>query len=803
MRIAVVWVMASVAMADAAESKKKPPSRKPPSGAKASASKKKPAAPKTGASKTKAPTRKPAPAKKPAPKEPTQDKKGAAKELFADFLHYVKIGKFLEANQNAAKLLTLLERKETTPERLLELSEEYADSVETLLIILSRQELGRLSTDKLRTDRLAKLETDLRENARQILEAINEGRRIRRRDGNRIKADIAALAGPPQQLLNATERLRWSGEYAAPWMIAALRDAAQSSLHPRIIKALPKLGLRAVTPLAMALRADDDVLRVTVIEALGQIGYTHALPYLKDVAQNDEIGKNIREAAAAAITRIDADNTVGSKSAAQLFYELANRYYANEGSIRADPREDEANIWYWRNDWVENDRVPREIYDEIMAMRCCEEALRLQPDHKEAEALWLSANFRREAQLGVADIANEQPDKACKRDATRPDGYPRAIYFARSAGPRFNHMVLDRALADYDPSVALGAITALAETAGESSLVGTQDVKQPLVEALTFPDPVVRVGAALALGRALPKTRFAGSQEVIPVLAHALNMTGQPNFLVIAPDNDDLNAVMGALRQAGCRVVGEGTFAKAGARAAKELPTLDACFLASNLTKPSPEAALAELRKQPGGKNLPVIILVKTGHMAMAERITREDQGTGRVLVSHPKERLLQEWRAVNRRAGRLELNPDVAFGLALASVGALRGIAVGNSRVYDVGRAEAALVEALGHEEDDLRVLAAQTLARIPSASAQQAIAKQALDGGNDEELRIAMFAALAESGRSNGGKLDDAQLNALVQIVLKEKNLSIRTAASQAFGALNVPGNRASDIIRDQYEG
>jgi len=127
----------------------------------------------------------------------------------------------------------------------------------------------------------------------------------------------------------------------------------------------------------------------------------------------------------------------------------------------------------------------------------------------------------------------------------------------------------------------------------------------------------------------------------------------------------------------------------------------------------------------------------------------------------------------------------------------------VGNSRVYDVGRAEAALIEALGHEEDDLRILAAQTLARIPTGSAQHAIAKQALDAGSDEELRIAMFAALAESGRNNGGKLDDAQLNALVKIVLKEKNLSIRTAASQAFGALNVPGNRASDIIRDQYKG
>ncbi|MBN1342658.1 MAG: hypothetical protein JXQ73_08265 [Phycisphaerae bacterium] len=732
------------------------------------------------------PEEEPAEAKKPeAPKEEEEEVDASqiptkpVRDLFADFLHFVKIGKFRIANSFAA---ALLRHPEAQPVRLLALSEEFPDSVEILTIILSNSAVGQ--------------------NAREVLERINEGRRERRRDPKRIKDDISLLGGDPGQVLNATQRLQWSGEYAVPWMIAALGDPKQKDLHPRILKALPKLGLRAVTPLAMALRTDNDVVKLEVIEALALLGYPHALPYLKQVAEDKNAGQNIRDAALAAMMRIDRTGASG-RPAAVLFYQLADQYYANNSSVRADPRENESNIWYWRDGWVKADRVPREIFDEIMTMRCCEEALRLQPDQAESEALWLAANFRREAQLGVASVVSEEPDKALAKDVTKPEGYPRSIYFARSAGPRFNHMVLARALKDHDAAVALGAITALAETAGESSLIGSEDIKQPLVEALAFTDAVVRIRAALALGRALPKTKFAGSQEVIPVLAQALSLTGQRSVVVVDPDDKNLNRVMGILRDADCRVVGETSFPKAMARARQELPTLDACFLASDLSEPDLRAALDELRGQPGGKNLPVVILAKERQMAMTERILQDDQAAGRVLAVQGADRILAEWDVVNRRVGRLALNPDVALGLAISSAETLRLVAASHSPVFDVGRAEPALVAALKHDEADLRILSAEALAMIPTEAAQRAVAAQALDAGNDGELRIAMFSSLAESGRHHGNKLAEDQVAALIKIVMDEKDLPIRTAASQAFGALNIPGNRASEIIRAQYRG
>jgi hypothetical protein len=41
------------------------------------------------------------------------------------------------------------------------------------------------------------------------------------------------------------------------------------------------------------------------------------------------------------------------------------------------------------------------------------------------------------------------------------------------------------------------------------------------------------------------------------------------------------------------------------------------------------------------------------------------------------------------------------------------------------------------------------------------------------------------------------------LIDFTMKEENLILRSAASKALGALNLPSNKASEIIRSQYRG
>ena len=88
-------------------------------------------------------------------------------------------------------------------------------------------------------------------------------------------------------------------------------------------------------------------------------------------------------------------------------------------------------------------------------------------------------------------------------------------------------------------------------------------------------------------------------------------------------------------------------------------------------------------------------------------------------------------------------------------------------------------------------------------TSRAQEAIAKIALDAATQEEMRVRMFAALADAAKRKGNLLNEELVKAVVAVAQKETNMTIREAASQALGALNVPGEPASQIIRDQYRG
>jgi len=80
---------------------------------------------------------------------------------------------------------------------------------------------------------------------------------------------------------------------------------------------------------------------------------------------------------------------------------------------------------------------------------------------------------------------------------------------------------------DKNAAVALGAVEALATTAGERSLMYTLGPVQPLLQALTFPNRAVRYSAAIAIANAGPRQSFSESGVVVRNLAEALARSGQ------------------------------------------------------------------------------------------------------------------------------------------------------------------------------------------------------------------------------------------------------------------------------------
>lgn len=702
--------------------------------------------------------------------------------LFTDFLHYARMGRFTAANAYAE---ALLKHPDLDPLKLLLLSSKDKKSLNTLLIIIKNSTIGN--------------------SAARVLKLIGEGEKLKRQDTDRILYNINLLGGNPQQEFFARQHLTESGEYAIPHMVQTLLDPSKSELWPRVVAALPQIGKDAVNPLVIALNVNNDDVRQNLILALGEIGYTQATPYLQKLIANPGLTEETKKSARKAISRIEQISARHMEAPTdELFYSLGVAYYNEHHDVRADPRLDNANVWYWDESLPGLSRtvVPTKIFGPVMAMRCSEEAIMTQNDHQGSIALWLASNIRRESRLGF-DVESGDPSETREADPTRPDAFPRALHFSQAAGPRYAHLILERAVQDKDSATALGAIRALRLTAGESSLTGTEDYKQPLVLALHFPDLAVRIRAALALGVALPKSQFVDSQYVIPVLAKTLTMTGREQLLVVDPDKNNLNRIMDELRSGDRDVIGETSFYQAMKRARKEFQSLSGLFISTDVTNPGLTVTLWDVRGEFTIAKTPVVILTKPKQEVLAREIAEADAYVETVASLADATELEDAFERVRIRTGQTRLDSDQMLAMALEATETLRIIAVDGRTIYDVRQAEPALIASLSSPEEQLQTLAASVLALLPTPTAQRAIAHVAMDDSNTDSLRIAAFGSLAESAKIHGQLLEADQVTDLVRITSEEHDLVMRTAASKALGAINLASSQASEIIRSYHGG
>jgi len=710
---------------------------------------------------------------------------------FGNYLHFAVIGRFDTADAHAKALLARPEVSPLSDEAaaaLRRLSVEYERSIDTLLILINNSSIG--------------------ENAQKVLALIREAYRLERMEAGRIMDSIRLLAGTPTQRATGLERLMESGEYAIPEILQVLTNAREKSLHPFVVRALPKLGKAALNPLVESLNIEDNVLQRIVAEALGRIGYPQALPYLKRLAADPQANTVVRGEAEQAVQRILVANPGAcDKSSYELFYELAEQYYAEVDSLRPDPREERANVWFARTGALVPVEVPRAIFTMVLCMRCCEASLMLQKDQTNVLALWLAANFRREARLGL-DVQSYEPADA--DDLTRPADFLRSVYFARSAGPRYCQLVLDRAIKDRDRVVALGAIAALRVTAGPAAMTDPAGpALMSLAEALNFPDLLVRIEAALVLGQAMPPNVFRRADEVVPVLASALSLTGKPAYLVVDPDTDLRTKLKDPFERVGAHVVVADRVGAGLAAARKALTHLDAIFLASNIDRPGVVEAMKTITADERFGFSPVVMYVKEGDLLVADLVKQADARVGWVPAGSSggeqvdeslADQLVAKRDEVAPKFGYRKISPELGLSLAMRSVDTLKRIVAEKSSVFDAGVAQPALIEALGHPSEDMRCACLGVLAMRDDSTAQRALAEVALDDKQTETLRVRALGALAESARRFGHRLDEAQTDSLMQQTLKAPNAALRTAASQALGAMNLPGQQAVQVILSQ---
>jgi len=566
-----------------------------------------------------------------------------------DFLHYTKIGRLDLAKAYAKAVL----QSNPDPAELFKLVEDNQQGYQVAM----------KAAENAHDDELASL-------TKEVLAVVDEGRFLRRTEPKVIVEEINRLSTTVRAKMTGTRRLQDAGEYAVPFMIDAMTEAIRNPAYEvklaDLIEVLPKIGRPAIRPLTTALQTDNPQLKAEIVRALGRIGYPQSLPYLKLIAETSE-SMELRSLAAESIRLIDPRAAGGVASA--LFYQLGERYYYHDESLAPPMDVNFANVWFWDGQTGRLVRTPvdQAYFHELMAMRCCEWSLKSDDQFGMAIGLWLAAFFKAES-TGVA-----MPEYFGDNHAT-------ASVYATTAGPEYLHQALARAVNDRNAAVALGAVEALATTAGEKSLMYTLGPSQPLLQALSFQDRAVRYSAAIAIGNAGPRQEFVESRIVVQNLSEALARSGQ-QAASIGPWSDEL------------------------------------------------------------------------------------------------------------------------ADSYALRSVQAMYRLAISRNPVIDLSQALPALTAATKDVQQQIRVLACQTLAYLNSPNAQRAIADMAMDAGQEMPVKVAAFDALAGSAKLYGNLLPDATVTAMYALIQStDTDGAIRAAAAAAFGALNLPSQKVKDLILDQ---
>ncbi len=411
---------------------------------------------------------------------------------YNDLLHYLNIGRFDLAKGYAQAILD----GNAAPLDLFALADGNPQGY--ALIVKAKDS----STD-----------TELAGLCGKVVDIIEQGRFIRRSDPKVILEEIARLSSTSRGQLNAIKRLQNAGEYAIMYMLDALGDDARKAEWPNISSALGQMSREAIRPLAAALQTNNVGVKSEIIRAMGKIGYPQSLPYLKYVAEKDSSAE-LRVLAEESIKQIDP--AALKVPAAQLCYQLGEDYYYHAESLAPAADANFANMWFWdaKNARLDSERVDKKYFNELMAMRSCEWALKADGNFGQAIGLWIAAFFKAESY-----------------DVVMPGyfgaGHANAMTYATTAGPEYLHQALARAIKDKDAQVALGVVEALSTTVGESSLFYRVGTSQPLAEALSFDSKAVKFSAAIVIAAAGPKQAFPQSKLVVANLADALAQSSE------------------------------------------------------------------------------------------------------------------------------------------------------------------------------------------------------------------------------------------------------------------------------------
>ncbi|HEX8912242.1 MAG TPA: hypothetical protein VF796_07770, partial [Humisphaera sp.] len=173
--------------------------------------------------------------------------------------------------------------------------------------------------------------------------------------------------------------------------------------------------------------------------------------------------------------------------------------------------------------------------------------------------------------------------------------------------------------------------------------------------------------------------------------------------------------------------------------------------------------------------------------------------------------RLLDAVVAARKKAGGIQLTDEEAATYAGRSADVMYRLAISRGQVLNVAVAEPTLLSALTDNralppntpanqtaaEVKLAAKAARVVGLLDSAQAQQTLVDRAVDDKTPDDVKEALYKAIAVNAKFFGNRLDGPRVDALRKATVAEKTPGVKVAAGEAFGALNLPAEQVKDLI------
>lgn len=707
-----------------------------------------------------------------------QEQQADPAQLLQDFIHYVRIDQYELAAGYAQQLLGLgLEPRQFTG--LVEDAVRLEDFLDA--VILARR---------------PQTSPELRRAADALDHLYEQGRLGRARDPEEIARNIDLLTGTLRQRSIARDRLVYAGEYAMPQLLSAYLQNQNMALRGAARDVLLRMGRQAIIPLSISLSELDPARQELVINLLAQVDYALWVPFVMEVRAQTDVAA-VNEAASRALARRLGDASVRG-DVGYWFYDLAERYYAEQSEVTSFPGESHQILWDYNPAAAGGGLIPApirtEVYHEAMAMRMSERSLRHRTEANDALGLWLAANFSRE--LDTPD-GYENP--------AYPSSRPEAKYFANALGPRQSQWVLARALDTRDTPLARRAIESLEETAGSQALrrslvvgVGSNvRERQPLLEALSYPNRRVQYEAALALAKSQPERAFGGSERVVPLLASAIQNASRQIAVVLSDDAERAESLRQFMEARGYEVFAGRSLSQVQG-AMDDVPGVDVVLM--DFPPDEVRPLIGEIRADRRMGATPVLALsLGEGYETLRRRLGGD--ATVEVRRAGIDEQTLGA--AVDDLIDRASGGPigeEEALEYAMRALEVMRDLAVSRNAVFDVADAAMPLISALGEHQGRMRFMVAEVLSRIGQQRVQQALMESALTSQGIERIELMNY--VAQSAKLYGNMLQDRQINRLMDATLGSTGAEA-TAAAALMGALNLPNDRILPLIISGDEG